>query len=222
MQVESETRRMLLDLHRDEYQIQSTRITYWITLQYATYTIGAIGLGLLVQMFGSIQLLTFILTAMLLGQVLVLAMMHVNQELFTSVVYIKQRLKPRVNRLLGPSNSHAFWEFEDLLEKERNTQPMAGFEAHFVLVVIFAVVLGVGLTSVIWSSINGSGSWKKMQFFWSFCNICVFLLITAKLPGFLRLQRALLGKSEHGRFALHDADEEPNSLPEPRKAMSGK
>jgi hypothetical protein len=205
MQNEPEIRRMLLDLHRDEYQIQSTRITYWITLQYATYTIVAIGVGFLVQVFSNIHLLTLALIGTLLGQVFVLAMIHVNQEMFTSVVYIKQRLKPRVGHLVGQDVSQEFWEFEDLLAVERKTNLVAGFEAHYVLPVIFALVVMLGSASVLWASLKGSDSWHKIHFFWSFCNACVFALVIAKLPIFFKLQRAALG--EYDRFALHKSKE---------------
>src|SRR5579871_674100 len=196
MELESEFRRMLLDLHRDEYQIQSTRITYWITLQYATYTITAIGLGFLLQAFGSIQPLTIALTATLLGQVFVLAMIHVNQEMFGSVIYIEQHLKPKVRELLGEHGSAGFWEYEKHLAAERKAQSVKGFEVQYVLMAILALVVMIGIVSVIWTSLHVLSSWTKLHFFWLFCNVCVSLMIVAKLPEFIRMQRSMLGGHE--------------------------
>lgn len=219
MQPDLEIRKMLLDIHLAEYEVQATRITYWITLQYATYTIAAVGVGLLVQAASSLQLLTVLIIAILLGQIFALAMLHINQEMFTSVVYIEHRIKRRVSNLIEQECSQEFWEFEPILAKARASQSMAKFEARYVLPSIFGAVIAIGLAVIFWKR-HALGAWKDINFFWLFCNACVLPMVIAKLPAVLKLQAAVLGK--HDMFSLQDSPspKEGNEMPTTKPTSS--
>src|ERR1035437_6076449 len=107
-----------VDLHIAEYEALTMRNTYWITLQYAIYALGAAYLGFVVQARNSVPTGTLIWASLLALQLLAWAMLQTQFEIFANVAYLERHLKPKVQELIGNSPC---WEYEVFMAQRRAT-----------------------------------------------------------------------------------------------------
>ncbi len=104
-----------LQTHLFEYNALTTRLTYWITLQYATYAIAVAALGFVAQAWGSnFNRVQLAWAVMLLMPLLAWAFLTTTYEMLTYVVYIERYLRPKLRPLMG---TNSFWKFEQFLAR---------------------------------------------------------------------------------------------------------
>ncbi len=177
----SELARNQLETHLAEYSALSNRLTYWITLQYATYAIAAGALGFVASGWGRIDDRMLAWACGLIIILILWALAQTNFEIFTYVVYIEKQLRPRVEQLLG---SDLFWGFEAYVDSLRQT-PMAKFEQQWG--VFIASVVGLGTSG--WAIYHTSAG--KVGMYWKSTLLCSALTVYIGLMAALKLRAAL-------------------------------
>jgi len=139
----------LLDVHLAEYSALTNRVTYFITLQYLTYSIAAVVLTLVAQVWGSNNLSRQLVSwgGFLLFLLLVWAWTYTVWEIFNTAVYLEGDLRQRIARLV---RDDAFWGWESYLAAQR----AKGYDRYewtyglFVLLIVAIFVFGRGISTV--------------------------------------------------------------------------
>jgi len=153
--------RARLDVHLAEYEALTMRVTYWITLQYATYAIAAGYLGFVVQAWRVVPSVTLAWASMFVLQLLAWAFLHTTYEIFTNVDYVEKHLKVKIKPLVESGAAYSFWEYEPLLAVRRS-KGFLRFEGRFGLLGPFAC----GMAIAIWLVITGTAG-----NFWRLSNL---------------------------------------------------
>jgi hypothetical protein len=107
-----------ISVHLSEYQALTNRITYWISIQYITYSVLGVVLALIQQAWqapGSNH------TAVLWGGLFVVqlagwAWTFAVWEIHNTAVYLEEYLRPMIGRLISDPQ---FWCFEPYLARQR-------------------------------------------------------------------------------------------------------
>lgn len=140
--------RGLLLVHLAEYNALTTRVTYWLTLQFAVWPI-MMGLGaLLALLWGKLPNTVVLWGGALLAQMFGVMWYAVTIELYRAVRYIEQDLRPLVEAAIG--NRSRFWNYE-----RRNHEDRGEF---LPFIWEWPVALG-GLIIVGWISIRRPLPW---------------------------------------------------------------
>jgi len=189
-----EDRDAYLKIYLAEYESLSTRLTYWLTLQYVPYSIAAAALGYFVQAWrpsaspstslGASPALAW--SSLLILQLLMWAVLQSTHEVFTYVVYFKECLKPKIRRLL-PRAGGSFLDFEPFLNELRRRWFLR-FEQTCGL---FLVVAG-GMAVSLWLAISSTPPprlcrWSTIG--WAISNLYVLFILCGKSWDILRLQK---------------------------------
>ncbi len=172
-------RKGLLDVHLFEYSALTTRITYWIAIQYGLFGLAGAYLGFAVQASSRVTVPTLVLTSVLVLEVLTWAVLQTQYEIFNTAHYIESHLKPKVALLVGSDNS--FWGWEPYLDSQR-AKGYIHFEwkwASLLLVLMF------GLAVLLWFPISAMtrGRWVSATYswyFWGLADLYVFVLLVLK------------------------------------------
>src|ERR1035441_511971 len=98
MHSDDESAKLQLDVHLAEYAALSNRLTYWITLQYATYAIAAAALGFIASAWRHIGAFLLAWASILILLLILWALAQTNFEIHTYVVYIEKDLRQMVTR----------------------------------------------------------------------------------------------------------------------------
>jgi hypothetical protein len=127
-----------LRIYIAEFDALSTRLTYWLTLQYVPYGIAAGVFGFFVQSWKS-DVYPHISpnlawASLLILQLLMWAVLQSTHEVFTYVVYFKECLKPGIRQVLQ-SPVRSFLDFETFIAKLRQRWFLR-FETTFGLMVV--------------------------------------------------------------------------------------
>ncbi|MGA3288141.1 MAG: hypothetical protein ABSD46_12025 [Bacteroidota bacterium] len=112
----------LIQLHTAEYQMLTTRCTYWIIMPTALWPI-LIGTLLLMTQVQALVKKPEILVwgAAILVQFVVLIHYETIIEVYRAVFYIEKVLRPRITDLLG---DRPYWGYESYLSKFRSKEPL--------------------------------------------------------------------------------------------------
>jgi hypothetical protein len=112
----------LMQLHIAEYAALTTRVTYWVYLQYATYAMAAALFGFLATSWADSNhkrdlAWMSVLALLFIGW----ALYHSTYELFTEVVYVETHLIPIIKKqALVPHKD--FWNFETFMKGLRQSR----------------------------------------------------------------------------------------------------
>lgn len=133
----------LTNAHIAEYTALTTRLTYWIYLQWALFAAAGADLILIATLSTPYQawLLLFILLLIAWG------VLYTQDEILSTAVYIEGRLKPAIWTLPGFFGEHAnaLWRWEEFLIEWRGSG-VGKFEQHLGLLPVFAAgILGMFL-----------------------------------------------------------------------------
>jgi hypothetical protein len=182
-------RKGLLDLHISEYSALTTRITYWIAIQYGLFGLAGALLVFAVQEAGHVKLPTLVLSSALVIEVLIWAVLQTQYEIFNTAQYIEWQLKPKIAPLLrGGKFDNSFWGWEPYLKSQRGSGYIR-FNwrwAPWFFVVLLASEL------VVWALISGwkRGAWINSTYLWSCWGMDVFyvfvLLVIMGLTNFTK------------------------------------
>jgi hypothetical protein len=99
----------IMQLHLAEYQALTTRITYWITLQYSTPAITGGALLLLAGTRGLFPPVFSIWAATIIIEVGIGAYFYTIYEMMNNAKYIECELKPKI---LTSTSRDSFWSYE--------------------------------------------------------------------------------------------------------------
>jgi hypothetical protein len=186
-----------LQVHLYEYNALATRLTYWITLQYATYALAAGSLGFIAQAWGHIEPRLLACASLLIQLILLWALVQTTYEIYTYVVYIETDLRPRISRLV---DSHCFWRFEKFLSVERRNR-FISYEQTLGLFPLFACGICAALFVIVQYSLP---NWRSSLFsdgIWGGCSFYVAIMTALKQRHVAALQRkvaALVDRCSEG------------------------
>jgi hypothetical protein len=190
-----------LNVHLAEYTALTTRMTYWISLQYLTYSVGAVVLSLLVQAWATAKLnpMTLAWIGFFLVLLLIWAWIYIVWEILNTAVYLEGELRVKVEGLIGEK---AFWGWEPYLAGQRN-KGYNKYEWTFALLVL--LVLGVGTFGWTMSAVMKNFAAWRSYWGWAAVSTYALIMIGARVREVLRLQVKLrdIGNSNLKRAKTH-------------------
>lgn len=179
----------LIQLHIAEYSALTNRITYWVYLQYAIYSIAAVLFGCAATVWASTTSRIDLEWMILFGLLFIgWALFHCTYEMFTTVEYIEMKLIPWIrSRSLVSTND--FWGFEAHVNAFRS-HGSKRLEWQFGLLVACAFGGGAILFLLIRSLL--SAPWGEGDYGW-LCA-CGYLVLVVAYKGWytIRLQSSVV------------------------------
>ena len=106
--------------HIAEYSALTTRLTYWIYVQYTIYGVAAVALGIVARAFQPhskpYECWAFLFVVLVIGW----AILQTQHEIVSTAIYVERYLRPAVRKLsLPPTDSTSLWCWEQFLNRER-------------------------------------------------------------------------------------------------------
>jgi len=134
-----EDQKASLDIYLAEYGALTNRITYWIYLQYLSYSVLAVLLTVIVQAWGSpaISNSTRVWGGLLLLQLLLWAWVYATWEILNTAVYLEGGLRLKIRDLV---TDKSFWGWEPYLADQRR-RGYNRYEWRFALLGLLLFVL---------------------------------------------------------------------------------
>ena len=135
-------RTLMLQVHLSEYAALMTRITNWISLQFAVWPILLAFFGIVAVVWHKSPIPHCILVwaSGLVAQLIVLHWYHCAREMYDNVIYLETVLRPRVDSLIG---NDEFWTYDRWLN-DRRGRGVKWFEGWP------AIISTVAVTAVAW------------------------------------------------------------------------
>lgn len=131
--------RSTADLHIAEYQAVRAGLNQWLALQYATYSVTVVLIGLAVQASRvHVTPDTLIWASTLVLLLMGWAWLMTACEILRHALYIESKLKPKICALFP---TEAFWQYEQFLTATRQ-KTFAKFEWKFGLLIPYLAALG--------------------------------------------------------------------------------
>jgi len=205
----------LLNCHLFEYNALTTRITYWVSLQYATYTIAAAFLGFVAQGWGTVSRSVLAWACALVLELLAWAMLQTTWEICSTVAYIEKELKPRVQDLIKDKDlkppmqalikDELLWAFEPYIWRLRSRGYLR-YETKYGLAGIFVGAL----TALAWLlvSLNRHTLLVLQNLPWLAGCVYLAVMITGKAYKTFQLQKDI-----EGITSARHAEHRQNTLP---------
>jgi hypothetical protein len=180
--------RMLLDIHLAEYSGLVNRVTYWISIQYVSYSVAAVLLTLIVSAWGGskIRNVTIVWGGLLMFQLLAWAWVYSASEIHNTAVYLEGRLRPRISELV---NGSSFWGWEPYLAGLRTK----GFNRYEWTLGILVLFLGAIPTSI-WLVCKETPNLRDWRSYagWLVANLYVTSMIVLRVRELSKLQDELI------------------------------
>jgi hypothetical protein len=175
-----------LEVHLAEYQAVTTRTSYWITLQYVIYSIAAAYVGWAAGVWGKLDKIAFVWGTAIVLLLLAWAWFQAAWEVLNNAVYMEERLRIKVKRVLGESVS--FWGYEPYLTTVRSSG-YARFEAKYALSGLFIFTIA----ALLWLLVSGSHErqWTRGDGFWVLVNLYLAGVVCFKAKEVGSLQQRL-------------------------------
>ncbi len=173
-----------IETHLAEYNALTTRLTYWITLQYVTYAIAGAALGFLAEAWGHVDSRQLAWASILIQLCLLWALAQTNFEIFTYVVYIERHLRPKLKELI---TCNSFWRFERYLKALRRKRGVS-YEQRFGLFPLFACGIAVALCVIV-HSLRVERPLSISDGVWFGCTIYVVAVVILKFRYAVILQK---------------------------------
>lgn len=109
----------LLQLHLAEYNALTTRVTYWLTLQFTVWpiVIGFWGLLALLWASGKVPEVPLLWGGAFISQAFGLMWSGVTIEIYRAARYVEQDLKHMIEGAIG--EGAAFWQYEQRNQEDR-------------------------------------------------------------------------------------------------------
>jgi len=182
----------LLGVHLAEYSALTNRVTYFISLQYLTYSVAAVVLALVAQVWASPNVSRAVVAwgGVFLFLLLVWAWTYTVWEILNTAAYLEGDLRHRVERLVGDG---AFWGWESYLAAQRKK----GYDRfEWTLGLLILLIGGVVLFGRSISTVRDIFSGWRSNAGWILASAYVLVMITGRMRGVFRLQVQLkeLGK----------------------------
>lgn len=152
----------LVAVHVAEYQMITTRNTYWLTLMYALWPILFLAWGLLAQVQKDFGLHPSVWMAALVSHVIILTFLMISIEGYRNVLYIEKKLRPTLASLVG-TKMDAILGYEDFLIGDRK-KGYAWWEGTYWSLLLPMVATALAL---IWIG----PSWVRMDALWLGANV---------------------------------------------------
>jgi hypothetical protein len=202
----------VLQVHLAEYAALTTRITYWITLQFALWPIGIVFLAFVAQVWPKSDAARqhFLLWLGLVGLQLIGFVWYVAAwEQYGDVAYLETVLRPRVASILGGAKD--FWTYEQ--SRARKLGSYLPLLAEWPIAVFSIAAVG----GAAWFS-AGIMKWTSSD--WVGLTLSSLLgaihlggsvVLTLVRYGWVRSMRRSARAAEQG----HEADEPRSPLPLP-------
>jgi hypothetical protein len=172
--------RLIADIHLSEYQAISSRLTYWVTLQFATYTVAVVFLGIFQTLTG----IYAVWAGFFVLQLMAWAWLQTSCEIFMHVLYTEERLKPRIQRLVL---NEPFWRYEPFLTEIRS-KGFVWFEWRFGLAVPYLAALGVMVWLV---AAKVAHPWQASDWLWAAIIVYVSCMAILKFIQASGLQKRM-------------------------------
>jgi hypothetical protein len=178
---------LILQVHLAEYQALTTRITYWLTLQYAIYSAGFVYLAIAVQGLGSgrVNPRTLAWITMLLFQFLGLAWAECGHEMLFNGLYMETELRQRVGKLVSTGD---FWLYEPFLARHRGEKRQRLRES--LGLATFAIVTLCAAALVVWV-LASNRPWCRRDYFWLLVNSLTLPLLAHTAIKVFRVKQKL-------------------------------
>src|SRR5438046_743090 len=115
----------LVSLHVAEYQTLTTRSTYWMTMQFGLVPVLGIFLAFVAQAWSTFSHLKLVWSCVFVVEAVVVQWYQAGLEQYYNIRYIETTLRPKLVKLLGPSD---FWAYETYLKSQRNNGSVVWWE----------------------------------------------------------------------------------------------
>jgi hypothetical protein len=182
---DTDQKKLVLDCHLAEYETLTSRITNWLTLQFATYAIAAAYLGFVIQAWRSVDSATLVWASTLVLQLLAWAMLQISWEVFACAVYIKKQLKPKIRSLV---RDDSFWAYEHHMAGLRK-KGLIHFEWYYGLLIPFFGAMGALVRLII--VLNHENPWTLPNVLWGVANLYAAAMLVGKARNTFHLQKQL-------------------------------
>ena len=133
----------LLRCYISEYEMLTTRATYYITMQYSILPTVLIYIGLIAQVWNVINRGYLIWSSMLVIQSMALLWVITQRLMYDDIQYIEECLRPAIKSIVGVNT---FLMHENFLDDKRGKSaklPIAG--EYFVPMIPLFVILGLAI-----------------------------------------------------------------------------
>jgi hypothetical protein len=163
----------LVSIHLAEYEALMMRNTYWITLQFALYTVGVIFVAMVLQIPRTVLSKNSVWWLTALGlQAIAATWQQTWFEILDAIKYIEERLRPQVVGLVG---RRYFWGFDSYVLTQRNRgfnrfERIVGLVGHIAI----AVAAGVGIVLI---TANTPRPWLARNWAWLVINAFVAVVL---------------------------------------------
>jgi hypothetical protein len=171
-----ESTQMLLQLHLAEYQALTNRCTYWISLQFAVFSILLVYLGLVAQVWNSLNRAFLIWGSALVVEIVAVLWSQLLSEQYLAIHYLERELRPLIERLV---KGKSFWGYEPYLARQRGTRHI-WWEFSMVLPMLL-VIIAITLVRLPLSLEDYVGL---------FLNASLFIFLMMKTISFVRIRRS--------------------------------
>jgi hypothetical protein len=201
----------LLEVYLAEYQALTGRITYWIYLQYLSYSVVAVLIAVIVQAWSGnwISDSTRVWGGLLLLLFIVWSWVYATWEILNTTVYLEGSLRPKVEKL--PIVTRPFWGWEPYLADQRR-KGYNRYEWRFALLgflffIVPTIMLLVWKVTPRFCNVRSYGGWAG-------ANLYVIVMISLRSREVSSLQGKLqqILESKGGDPVLTDA---PAAKPAP-------
>ena len=179
-----------LRVYLAEFEALSTRLTYWLTLQYVPYTIAAVAFGYFVQSWKPSEYPhvapSLAWAGLFILQLLMWGVLQSTHEVFTYVVYFKECLKPKMREVVSESGP-SFLDFESFVAKLRQAWFLR-FESRFGLMLVVAA----GIIGASWVALQNTPPPRLCQrstIGWGIANGYALFILVFKSRDIGRLQK---------------------------------
>jgi hypothetical protein len=175
----------VLSAHIAEYTALTTRLSYWLTLQYVIYSVAGIFLAFVAEALAGkgVDHVTIAWAGCLGLQTLVWAWLQTGSEVLQTAIYL-EGLRLKVSELLHSD----VWGFEKYLADVRS-KGYVRFEWRFGLAPLF--VAGFLCVGLITYRTAQREQWRGSEVAWLAINVYLLLILVGRSLKYMQLQREL-------------------------------
>jgi hypothetical protein len=191
----------VLSVHLAEYQALTTRITYWISILYISYSVMAVLLAFIVQQWSKGNHASILLRGSFAFELVVWAWVQACWEMSNIALFLETKLKPKIAHLLFVK-SKSFLSWDAYIARQRS-QGFDKFESRQSLLVLllltvvilvgpFLVKIGFHLTlPLLHSMLLRICCLIRSYWQWLFLDIYVVVMISLRSLRMMQIQKEL-------------------------------
>jgi len=176
----------LLQVHCAEYQSLMNRETYWITLQFAMYSVAVLFVTLVPQLRDIMRRNSVWWFTALGLQIIAVVLQQTIWELLNTIKYIETRLRPLVTAIVG---DRPFWGYEPYVLFQRSRGPL---NSDMVMLGGANLLMWlVGLIAVLVIALKTDRPWLERDWAWLLANLIASSALFFQIARLLKLTREL-------------------------------